>query len=707
MDLSMSSPMTVAVKRVSKTHIEAQCLSWPIFPTPGYFMEWLAESGNRFYTRVETVVPLENAPGQLYITSTLVSGQPDTRIQAVHLLSGDQFYQKEQDQTEIHIPFPLGELTLDLDDLGPVVVMEPGDSGYVEAVLLRFSQAEFPVLVLDPIGLEWKALPLARCVMGDGWGLSIQQVGVDRFMDWVISAIPLKLQAEAAALLARLLPATPDFIPPGYFVEHPALNESPLASALLHPLYRFHQYGLFSATPQQVLSLPVTYPGIHIDFSRLPPDLQYLAYDGLLAMASRQQLPMSLQVVLVAPKVHMKACRQYIQQTRSRVFLVTRQSQPWEAEMTDHWQQTAIKGSSALWLNGAITRNIALQEIVGDAFASISQSAALPPSPPKPSRTNADRPTGDMDSLNLLQSMSPSIEDDEPGTRNPLEVDEAPDKDSSFHEEMSFDLDSLNLYQPMLPAIKDEEPETRNPLEVDEAPEEAATFHEEMSFDLDSLNLAQSMVSPVADAETGQADESDAPAKNSPWHWTPSVLDTVETPSSAVSLPPDEIYSVLPAQEETLAALSSLWHGHPAEEEEEEEPLETSMDWNALLMDAEAVSDSGKTGPSPVLTEESSADAHEWTLNTLSALFQSLPSGQADESLSHPAVQVPKEEDGLTEWGSSPFKSDASPSPLEDNLMAMSLPDMETPETDDWLLPPMDAPVSLDDAPINSPMEAS
>ena len=136
--------------------------------------------------------------------------------------------------------------------------------------------------------------------------LSIQDVGVNAFIQWLVQELPSAIQTEAASLLLSLVPATPDFIGIQYFVNHPQLKKHTLAAALLHRLYTFHQLQLFSATAETSFELATAlkeHACICLDISQVPAGLLPIAYEAFLRLATQQTQPPALQWVWVAPEI--------------------------------------------------------------------------------------------------------------------------------------------------------------------------------------------------------------------------------------------------------------------------------------------------------------------------------------------------------------------------------------------------------------------
>lgn len=119
-------------------------------------------------------------------------------------------------------------------------------------------------LVIDPVGLLslMETTHLGQEVDPRSWhevfagtdiSLSLQAVGLDRFLTGMVEGLPLPIQEEASRLLSDRIPATADFIPFRHFLKNDLMADVPAKPALMHRLYEAYEQRIFADDPNQTL----------------------------------------------------------------------------------------------------------------------------------------------------------------------------------------------------------------------------------------------------------------------------------------------------------------------------------------------------------------------------------------------------------------------------------------------------------------------
>lgn len=352
----------IIIETLTAEKAEGRCTRWEQFPKPGYFAGFTTSRNSRFYMLIESVSPDPDDPEALKVSMSPASGDPDTRIQESRLLTAAEFFREQKANPSPKIPMVFQGVPLDLDDCGRVVYLKgSAEMRPVYEIILRSLQAAgFPMLVVDPLGLSLETAGMQKVTLGLDTALSIQDIGANYFVEWVIANLPAPVQAEAARFMLGLVPPTADFLPIQYFAYHPALKDHPLASAILHELYDFHQYRLFASNPAQALPLDALRQRLQIDFSSLPARQLPRAYEGILRMIARQKLSAETHILLFAPEVEPHHAIPFLQGSPHRLFLISQSSQPWQEFLSDTWESGCFSGEEGIRITGSITDGIRL-----------------------------------------------------------------------------------------------------------------------------------------------------------------------------------------------------------------------------------------------------------------------------------------------------------------------------------------------------------
>ena len=245
--------LTLYPEQLTADRLTARCPHGDSYPKPGYFVALDTADHGCFYARIDSVSPDPTLADTLYLSLTPVAGSPDLQITGARQISPLEFFetylamQRPASTSSQAIPLQLGGATLDFNQSGNVVCIQPDALDLQEQILNQLTHLEAPVYILDPIGWAADLSGYSTLRMGQDVQLSLQEIGISTFTRWMIETLPLPVQSQSSELLLSLIPPTPDFIPLQYFVDHPQLQQHPLAAALLHQLYRFHKAQLLAS----------------------------------------------------------------------------------------------------------------------------------------------------------------------------------------------------------------------------------------------------------------------------------------------------------------------------------------------------------------------------------------------------------------------------------------------------------------------------
>ncbi len=415
------SALHVTIEQLTAERLEGRCTQWSDFPKPGYFIDFLTNQGTHFYTQIESVSPVPEAPNVLHLSLLPISGSPDSRVKEASQISQMDFYKNQQGYQDMDVPIALHDIQFDLNKSGKVVYVKPNELGLHQRIVKSFKDAGFPVVIIDPIGMSWGEEEAKQYLLGKDTQLSVQEVGINYFIEWVIESLPKAIQPKASEFLLSLVPPTPDFIPIQYFVSHPLLKDHPLSAAILHQLYVFHKNQLFASLPEKALTFEKIEGCLHLNLSALPPALLPLAYEGILRMAFRQVLPVNTQIVLIAPEVHPDFVSEFIQRIHHRIFLVSNISKTWKEFVVDSWGEARLFGEEGIEVQGEITDDLKLFL----PYRNIENLAATLSNPTEPTaiETAEDAVQAASENIDGLEAASPDFEE---GSQREMTTDVLP-----------------------------------------------------------------------------------------------------------------------------------------------------------------------------------------------------------------------------------------------------------------------------------------
>ncbi len=358
--LESMAALTISIEKLTANTIEGRCTQWAVLPKPGTILDFITRTGQHYYAQIESVLQEPDSPDALKLMMLPVSGQPDTRVQSVKTVSPKEYFRLRLEQSDPVAPISLNDIVMDLNDSGHIVYVKPSKVGLHRKVIHSLQEARLPILILDPVGINLSETGVKELYAGIDARLSIQDVGISNFIEWIVANLPKTIQAEASRFLLSLVPATPDFIPLQYFVNHPAMQQHPLSAVILHQLYAFHTSRLFTSNPNNILRLDHLPQSLHINLSQLPSEFLPFAYAGLLRMASRQNLHPDTHMMLVACEIETDATLEFIRHTRHRTFLVSNVSRYWDEYINDRWEEKRVFGDNGIQISGDITSGLDL-----------------------------------------------------------------------------------------------------------------------------------------------------------------------------------------------------------------------------------------------------------------------------------------------------------------------------------------------------------
>ncbi|MBY0450912.1 MAG: hypothetical protein K2X01_09845 [Cyanobacteria bacterium] len=221
------------------------------------------------------------------------------------------------------------------------------------------------VLIVDPHGV----FPLGE--HDKHMRLSIQQLGVHRFLGLLEPLLPSGLVTEVLSLLGSRIPMTPDFIPFRHLLQHDLYEGNPSQAVLLHLLHRLYEDQLFADQPEQVVSVQnsmkeLTQGGARIlSLAHIPEYWRAPVYTLLLEEILTCDDPMVFPVLL-SPEVYVDDFRRQVIRAGEKGLnlLVATSAHPLQAEVTwlfqesDNSVQVALdgyQGDLKMVVEGAMT----------------------------------------------------------------------------------------------------------------------------------------------------------------------------------------------------------------------------------------------------------------------------------------------------------------------------------------------------------------
>ncbi len=222
----------------------------------------------------------EDRAGSWLVRVSIILGQPSLQSQFATMLSDRDVQRLIQQYKPAH----QGVFSLSDGERGTLTVLDLPRQPLHRQILGDFAQAVFDahphVICLDPEGDLAKLSFESHMSAPDDFKLSIQDMGVPAFLEWVGQEIPQPLQPDAFRILSRQVPATPDFIPLLQFLRPERIPELPVKSVLLHVLYRMYQQNWFANHLDEIMSPQdwVSEPTLRLDFSFLEECAQSLFY---------------------------------------------------------------------------------------------------------------------------------------------------------------------------------------------------------------------------------------------------------------------------------------------------------------------------------------------------------------------------------------------------------------------------------------------
>ena len=368
--------LQVVIEQFTAERLEGRCSGWELFPQPGQVIDFTTQKDAHFYTMIDAVRPVPNQPEEVTLTLVPISGSPTLPIKEARQLSQAQFYGLKS-QANAVIPISMGDMIFDLDDMGPLVFVEPDEQRSYEHIIAGFHQAKHPVIIIDPIGVDLTPIGIEPTLIGKDIRLSLQDVGILNVLNWVIQKLPNAVQGQASEFLLSLVPPTPDFVPLQYFADHPRLQEHALSAAVLHQMFVFHKAHFFANTKQMALSHHHLQHTLHLDFSNIPPDLVSYMAEGLTNVLLRYNLPKKAQIVVMSPETNETSVNKLLAQSKHRMLLIGHNEKPWQASITDWWETKKVMGEYGLVIRGEMTDDVQLF-LPFSAMATTSTLAVTP-----------------------------------------------------------------------------------------------------------------------------------------------------------------------------------------------------------------------------------------------------------------------------------------------------------------------------------------
>ncbi len=221
------------------------------------------------------------------------------------------------------------------------------------------------VLIVDPHGV----FPLGE--HDKHMRLSIQQLGVHRFLGLLEPLLPSGLVTEVLSLLGSRIPMTPDFIPFRHLLQHDLYEGNPSQAVLLHLLHKLYEDQLFADQPEQVVSVQnsmkeLTQGGARIlSLAHIPEYWRAPVYTLLLEEILTCDDPMVFPVLL-SPEVYVDDFRRQVIRAGEKGLnlLVATSAHPlqsevaWLFEEADNSVQVALdgyQGDLKMVVEGAMT----------------------------------------------------------------------------------------------------------------------------------------------------------------------------------------------------------------------------------------------------------------------------------------------------------------------------------------------------------------
>lgn len=274
--------------------------------------------------------PQKDAHGHpmLNLRVQVLLGEPNVRLSVASVLSGPLVAQEvEQIQGEVDYPIALGQnFQADFMNLGTLTLIAGAsleDKQQLTTALIHVLAQYQRVMVLDPLGVfeAGNGLPIEETTVvraGHDAGLSLQAVGLKRFLAYLSDMLPDIIRTDTLQILAEAVPLGQTFYPFKDLLrlENVLGHESAKAAVktpLMNCLYEIDRQQVFADSPRDVFTMQAAMrnPITLVDLSGLSEPWKTLFYEEvcleLLANAGGDILP-----VLVYPENYLKQFENYV-----------------------------------------------------------------------------------------------------------------------------------------------------------------------------------------------------------------------------------------------------------------------------------------------------------------------------------------------------------------------------------------------------------